>query len=152
MAITGSVAAVSSIASVGLSAYSAVEKGAGQKASDDYQAQRAEQAAQYGELKASQTDAQTRENLNVTLANISAVRAASGVDPSSPTSAVLRDQTERLGDRARGIQVGNILEQSTQDTQDAAYLRNAGDFAMSMGEVNAATGVAGSVSKWATAS
>lgn len=141
------IAAVSSLASIGLGAASSIEKGRGTQAADEYQAQRAEQAAEYGRTKAAQTDAQTRENLNITLGNIDAVRAAAGVDPSSPTTAALRDKTVELGDRARVTQVDNILAQATQDQNDAAYLHQAGRFAYGMGELSAAAGVAGGLAK-----
>ena len=147
MGISGTIAAVSSLASAGLSAASTIEKGKGQKAAGDYQAARDEQAAEYGRTKAAQTDAQARENLNVTLGNIDAVRAAAGVDPSSPTTAALRDRTSMLGDRARSIQVDNILAQSMQDQNDAAYMRSAGSYAMSMADLSAGATVAGGIAK-----
>lgn len=143
----GVISAVSSLASIGLGAEAATAKGAGQKAADDYQAQRAEQAAIYAKTQAAQTDAGMRENLNITLDNIDAVRSAAGVDPSSLTTAALRDRSEVLGDRARTTKVDNILAQANQDTSDAAYLRSAGEFALQMGELNAAAGVAGSIAK-----
>lgn len=149
-AAAGGIASVTSIASLGLSAVGAVEKGEGQKAADDYQAARADQAAQYGETQAAQTDANMREKLNVTLGNIDAVRAASGVDPSSPTTAALRQQTTFYSDQQRSTSVDNILEQSTQDTNDAAYYRSAGSFALNMGDLSAGTSLLSGVSKMAS--
>lgn len=137
----GAAAAPLSMASLGLSAFSAIEKGAGTKAADDYQAARLEKAAAYGRTEAEQTSGQMLENLNVTLGNIDAVRAAAHTDPTSPTGAAIRDATEYKGDRARSIQVGNILAKASQDERDAAYMRSAGSFAMNMSYLNAAAGI-----------
>lgn len=147
MGVVAGVSAVASLASVGMSAYGAIEKGKGQQAADYYQAQKAETAALYGKTAADQTDATMRENLNITLGNINAVRASANIDPSSPTTAALRDRTEVLGDRARNTKVDNILAQVTQDTSDASYLRSAGDFALSMGEVQAGADAASGIAK-----
>jgi hypothetical protein len=129
----GGVAAVASIASVAMSAGGSIMKGMGTNAGDQYQAARLERAAEYGRVSADQTDAQMRENLNVSLGNIDAVRAAAHTDPSSPTGAAIVDRTEMLGDRARGIKVGNILAQTNQEQADASYLQSAGSFAQTMG-------------------
>ena len=136
------IAAAASFASVGLSAYGSYEKGKGEQAADQYQASRLERAAQYGKVQAAQTGAQGLENLNLTLDNIDAVRAAGNVDPSSPTTAALRARTTYLGERDTNIRVGNILAQANQDVSDAAYLRSAGEYALGMGRLSAMATVA----------
>lgn len=121
-----------SIASIGLTAFSAFEKGQGDEAAADYKAARLEQAARFGKVQAAQTDAQLSEQLNTTLGNIDAVRAAANIDPTSPTSAAIRDKQEFVSDRARTTSVNNILRQSAQNEADANYTRQAGDFAAKM--------------------
>jgi hypothetical protein len=50
-----------------------------------------------------------------------AVRAAANADPNSPTGATMRDNQEAIGNEQRGIAIGNIQAQSTQERSDAAY-------------------------------
>ena len=66
---------VLSIASVGLSSLSSGASALGQSSADSYQAAQLDRAAQYGELKATQTSAQLTRNMGMTLANMDAVRA-----------------------------------------------------------------------------
>lgn len=122
-----------------------VMKGEGDQAAADYQSAKLEKAAQYGRLAADQTDAQMRENLNTQIGNIDAVRAAAGIDPTSPTTAALRDRTEMLGGRDRSIQVGNILAKANQDQADAAYTKEAGSYAMGMDILGGIAGGAGKI-------
>lgn len=133
----GAAAPVISLASIGLSAMGSVAQGEATAAADQYQAQRLERAAQYGKVQATQTSAQGLENLNIRLDNIDAIRAAGGADPSSPTTAAIRSRTSYLGERSIQTQVGNILEQSDENTAGAAYLNSAGSFAQTMGAVGA---------------
>jgi hypothetical protein len=122
-------------------------QGEGAQAADQYQAQKAEVAAQYAKTAATQTDAQMRENLNTQLGNIDAVRAASNVDPTSPTSQAVRDRTAFIGDRSRSIQVGNIMAQASQDEADSQYLNSAGSYALNMGIASGITNAAGMIAK-----
>lgn len=131
-----------SIASMGLSAFSSVMGGEGKKAAAEAQAARLEQAAAYGKAQADQTSAALSEELNKTLGNIDVIRAASGVDPTSPTTEAIRGRQEFLSDRQRTTSVNNILNQSRQNEADAAYARSAGDFALKQGYLGAATSVA----------
>jgi hypothetical protein len=132
-----------SMASAGLSAYGTIEKGKGEQAADEYKAESLERAANFGRTKAAQTGAQYTEQLNNTLGNIDAIRAAAHADPSSPTGAAIRDTAEYQGDRQKSITVDNILEQADQDTADAAYLRSAGKYALMTSDISAAAGVLG---------
>ena len=77
----------------------------------------------------------------MTLGNIDSVRAASHTDPSSPTGAVVRDRTGDLADIQRMTQVGNIRAQTAEDLASAAYLRSAGEFAMTQGMLGAGADV-----------
>jgi arginine utilization protein RocB len=146
----GAVAAPLAIASSGLSIASGFLKGDADQAADEYQAQKARTAAEYAKTAADQTDAQMRENLNTQLENIDAVRAASGADPTSPTSEAVKGRTAMIGDRARSIQVGSIMAQAQQDEADANYLEQAGQSAYDMDVLGGFTGAAGKLAgtKW----
>lgn len=143
----GAAAGPLAVASAGASLLSGVMQGEGQKAADDYQAQKLQRSAEIGRLAATQTDAQMTENLNTQLGNIDAVRTAQNADPTSPTSVAVRNRATMIGDRAKSIQVGNIMQQATQNEADAAYMHQAGDFALQMGIVGGVAGAANTVAK-----
>lgn len=147
----GTGASVASIASLGLSALGSVEKGMGTQAADNFQADRAERAAQFGRLQANLTDTTMRENLNTTLANIDTIRAAAHIDPTSPTGAAINAHETMLSDRARTTALLGINSQISEDEASAKYLRDAGDFALKMGYLGAGITIAGGVAKGATA-
>lgn len=138
----GSAAGGNSLASIGLSAYSTILQSQGVADADQYQAQKLETAATYGDLKAAQTGAQMTRSLTTTLGNIAAVRAAANADPTSPTGAAVIDNQENIGNEQRGIAVNSILQQSRQDRNDAAYYRSAADNALLAGGIGAAAGIA----------
>ena len=97
----------------------------GQAQGQEWSAEKAELAAQYGTLKAVQTGEQMTRNLNETLGNIDTIRAAAHTDPSSPTGAAVREREEFLGTEQRTISVNSIMAQVAQDQADAAYYRQA---------------------------
>jgi len=134
---TSSATAASSLSSLGMvtAVGSAVVQSQGTKATDDYKAAMLDQAAQYGDLKATQTNAQMTNNLNITLGNIDAVRAAAHTDPTSPTGAAVRDYAETTGTERKDTAVNSIMEQSATDEANAAYLRKAGSDALLAGWV-----------------
>jgi hypothetical protein len=90
-------------------------------------------------------------NLNTTLGNIDAVRAAANTDPSSPTGVAVRSNQEEIGTTNKNITVNSILQQSTQDRNDAAYYQSAASNALFAGGVGAAAGLAGALVKGAPA-
>ena len=100
-----------------------------------FKAEELEQQAQYGELKAKQTNAQMTQRLAVTLGHVDAVRAAAHTDPSSPTGAAVRGMREELGEEAKGITVENILQQARTDQADAAYMRSQASNALLSGDI-----------------
>ena len=104
---------------------------------DKYQAAEQEQAAQYGELKATQTNAALTRNLNQTLGNIDAVRAAARTDPTSPTGAAVRNTVESADVANKNIQVDSIMEQARMDEANASYLRQASSMALLSGSIGA---------------
>lgn len=150
MAEAAAVAGAASVASLALTAAGDITKGNATKASNDFQADRAERAAAFGETQATLTDTTMRENLNTTLGNIEAVRAAAGIDPTSPTTAVLMDRNTMLSDRQRMAAVGSIKSQAAEDRASADYLRKAGDFAVTQSYLTAATDVASGAAKAAS--
>lgn len=131
-----------SLASLGLSAYSTMLKAEGVANADEWQAAKLENAAKYGELKAVQTGAQMSRSLNTTLGNIEAVRAAARADPNSPTGAAILDEQQQLGTEQRMTTVNSILAQATQDRADAKYYKSAADSALFAGGIEAAAGIA----------
>jgi hypothetical protein len=137
-----SAAGGNSLASIGLSAYSTILQSQGVASADEYQASKLESAATYGDLKAVQTGGQMTRQINTTLGNIDAVRAAANADPNSPTGQAVRDNQEAIGEDQRSITVNSILQQSRQDRNDAAYYKDAADSALTAGYVGAAAGVA----------
>jgi hypothetical protein len=139
-----------SVASLALTAASDITKGSATQAADNFQADRAERAAQFGELQASLTDTTMRENLNATLGNIESIRAAAGTDPNSPTGTAILDRNEALSDRQRMAAVGSQRGQAAEDRASADYLRRAGDFAVTQSYLSAATDVASAGAKFAT--
>jgi hypothetical protein len=146
----GKAAGLSSIASLGLSAASSVMKGEATQAADQFQADKAQRAAEFGRLQANLVDASMRENLNVTLGNIDVIRAAGKVDPSSPTTAAVEDFNRMVGERQRTAQELSIRSQVAEDEASADYLKKAGDFALTQGYLSAGANVLGGLAKAAT--
>lgn len=124
-----------SIAAAGLKAGGDVLSGIGTSNADKFKADTLDQAAQYGELKASQTNAQMTRNLSITLGNIDAVRAAARNDPTSPTGAAVRDYAEDFGTNQKNIKVDSIMAQAQQDEAQAAYMRSASSTALLGGAI-----------------
>lgn len=130
-----------SLASAGLSAFNTINKGRGEDAAADFRAQQSERAARYGRLRADQIGGQLQEQETSLLGNIDVIRAAAGADPTSPTSAALRERAEYLSGRQRSTTVDSILAQASQDEADADYMRKAGKFALKQSYLQAAGGL-----------
>lgn len=141
MAEAAGAAAVLSLASTGFSAASDISKSQGTASADTYKAEQLDRAAEYGELKATQTSAQLTRNLVTTLGNIDAVRAANRTDPTSPTGVAVRDYVEGVGTEQKTTQVDSILAQAQEDTSNAAYLRDASSSALLSGDISAAADI-----------
>src|ERR1700676_1345369 len=88
-----------SLLALGLSAYGDVEKGAATQSADEFQANKATESAKFGRLQADLTDTTMRERLNTTLGNIDAIRAASHVDPTSPTTQAVEGWQTEISNR-----------------------------------------------------
>jgi hypothetical protein len=141
----GSAAGGMSLASAGLSAYSTLLSAQGTASGDDFQAEKLDNAATYGDLKAVQTGGQMTRNLNNTLGNIQAVRAAANADPNSPTGAAILGNQEQIGTDQKNIAVDSILAQSNQDRADASYYQSAASIALLSGDISAGAGILKSV-------
>jgi hypothetical protein len=120
---------------------------------DVYQSELLEQQAEYGRLKATQTNAQLTRNLAITLGHVDAVRSAMHVDPSSPTGAAVRGEMEEAGTERKGILVENLLQQTRMEEANAAYLRSAASNALLAGDIvmlgDAFSGAAGAIGGYA---
>ena len=127
-----------SLAGMGFKMYGDYLSSRGAAQADVYKAEVLEEQAQYGKLKATQTNAQMTRNLAITLGHIDAVRAAAHTDPTSPTGAAVRGVTEQIGEERKGIAVENIMQQVRMDEANAAYLRNAASNALLAGDVSMA--------------
>ena len=141
-AAAGPIGAAFSIASVGMSAFGQIQQAKGTQAADEARAAQLQRSAERGRLAAEQTGAQMTEQLNTTLQNIEAIKAASGTDVTSPTTAAVLEQQRYRGERARTISVENLVAQAQEQDASAKYLREAGDFALSQGELQAFATVA----------
>jgi hypothetical protein len=123
---------------------------------DVYKAELLEQQAQYGQLKADQTNAQMTKRLAVTLGHIDAVRAAAHTDPTSPTGVAVRGEREELGTEAKNITVENILQQKRMDEANAAYMRSQSSNALLSGNISMLggffSGMAGAIGGYAPGS
>lgn len=143
-------AAASPLAAMGLSAMSTIDKGKAEQAAQDFKADRAEQAAKFGRLQGELTGTTLTEQLNTTLANIDAIRAGGNVDPASPTGAAITDLNAERSDRQRMAALVSSRSQADSDEAGAAYLRKAGDFALSQSYLQAGIGVSSAASKMFT--
>jgi hypothetical protein len=128
-------AAGTSLAATGFKVYGDYISSRAESGADVYKSELLEQQAQYGELKATQTNAQMTGRLAVTLGHIDAVRAAAHTDPTSPTGAAVRGMREELGEEAKGITVENILQQARTDQANAAYMRSQASNALLSGDI-----------------
>jgi hypothetical protein len=140
-------ASAASIGGAGLKAYGDILSSQGVAAGDTFKAQMLEMNAKRGQVAAVQTGAALSARLSQTLGNIDTMRAASHSDPTSPTAAAYRDQQEQLGLSQKAIAVDQILAQSRQEQDEAAYLRRAGKYALTQGYISAGADVLGGAAK-----
>ena len=109
MGTASPLAAVFSVAASGFKMAGDYVSSRAQSGADIYKAEMLEEQAQYGELKATQTNAQMTRNLAITLGHVDAVRAAMHTDPSSPTGAAVRGEMEEVGTEKKQATVESIL-------------------------------------------
>ncbi len=136
-----------SIAGAGLSAYSDILKGQGVAAGDTFKAEVLEQNAQRGQVQAAEVGADMSRKLSIDLGNIDAMRAAAHTDITSPTGAAIRDNAENIGLTQKSIAVDQIMAQSRQEQDEAAYLRSASKTALLSGDIGAGADIFGALGK-----
>lgn len=96
-------------------------------------ADHADRAADFGRLQASLTDASMNETLNSTLGHIQTIRAAGGIDATSPTGQAIAGHETKLADRKRQIALLGINSQVAEDEASAVYLRESAKFSLAQG-------------------
>lgn len=148
----GPAAAGMSLASMAVNMFGEYTSSRGQAAGDTYRAEELDRAAQYGDLQATQVNAQMTRNMAINLAKLDTIRAAAHTSPFSPTGAAVRGFTEETDTQNKNIKVTSIMEQAQQDEADAAYERFAGSQALLSGDISmvgtALSGTAGAVSSY----
>lgn len=132
------IAPVLSLAATGLSAAGSMVGAEGQAKSDEFAAQQAELASQYGTIKAAQTGTAMTRNMTSMLGHIAAVRASAGADARSPTTAAIQGRQEEIATTERGIQVGNIEAQAREDQLSSKMYTDAAGRALTGGLLGAA--------------
>jgi multidrug efflux pump subunit AcrA (membrane-fusion protein) len=107
----------------------------GEAGAATYKSELLEQQAEYGRLKATQTNAQLTRNLAISLSHLDAIRAAGHTDPFSPTGAAVRGEMEATGQMRKDITVENIMRQTRMDEANAAYMRSQASNALLSGDI-----------------
>jgi hypothetical protein len=137
----------SSIGGAVLQSYGEILKSQGVAAGDTFKADVLEQNAARGEVAAVQTGGDMTRKLNNDLGNIDAMRAVAHTDITSPTGAAIRDNAENIGLTQKSIAVDQIMAQSRQEQDEAAYLRSAGKQALLAGDISAGADILGALGK-----
>ncbi len=119
-------------------------QGVGAFVAGGFQAEEAEREAKLAEIQADEIAAAMTADLTETLGNIDLALAASMRDPTSPTAAALRRQTQFTLSR-------DILTERQNLLSRAAALRRGGKFARTAGTIGLVSGVAGTAEKIAKA-
>ena len=124
------------LAATGLKMFGDYESSRATAAGDQFRAQELQRSAEYGELKATQVNAQMTRNLAITLGKLDATRAAGHTDPFSPTGMAVRDETSDIATSEKTMRVASIKQQALQDEADASYMRYAGSQALLSGNIS----------------
>lgn len=96
-----------SIAGKGLEIAGGISQGIQKKTAAQIDALQLKMAAEAGRVRAVQTDAAYRDDLNATMQNIGAIRSSQNVGFDSPTAFALYDKAETVSGRARQVAVSN---------------------------------------------
>lgn len=96
-----------SIAGKGMSIAGGISEGIQKKTAAQIESLKLKMAAEAGKVRALQTDAAYREELDATMQNIGAIRSSQNVGFDSPTSFALYDKAEDLSARSRRLAVSN---------------------------------------------
>ena len=104
--VTMAMAAIS-VGGKGLEVAGGISEGIQKKTAAQVESVKLKMAAEAGKVRAVQTDAAYRDDLNNTLQNIGAIRAGQNVRFDSPTSFAIYDKAQSLSDNARTTAVSN---------------------------------------------
>lgn len=138
------IAIVGAVASAAGTVVSAV----GQAEAASAEAQRLETNAVLARAKADETDTRLREEMEGTLGNIRAVRAAAGLSLDSPSQIAIEAEERRRGERDIQTHRANARAEADSMRSAAAAKRRGAQMSMIAGGLNAASTFAGGVSKY----
>jgi hypothetical protein len=117
------------IAGKGLEIAGGVSEGIQRKTQSQIEAAKLKFAADVGKVRAQETDAAYREDLEQTMQTISAIRASQNVRFDSPTATALYDKADEVSDRARVTAVANEKMKALGYEGDSAAVRAGGKMA-----------------------
>jgi hypothetical protein len=126
---------VFSLASLGFEEKGIQLEAEGRSAAATFEADRAQRAAETGRVQADQTDAQLREQLRTTLANIDVTRVAANTSLDSPTTIALQSEEQRIANRERQNRIYSIQAQASEDELAAQYKRKVAQDALTAGRI-----------------
>jgi len=106
-------------------------------------ASQANQAADYADLKATETDTYMRQRTAGALSNINAVQANTGATDNSPSNWAVRNNFETRSDQARAQMDLNYRLQSQQDRNASTLYALSGMNAMNVAQSNASKDMLG---------
>ncbi len=109
--------------------------GMGDRAAAKHQENQAKRAAEIGRVNADQIDAAYRDELNTTIKNIRAIRAATGANPDSPSSLAFIEGEAAASDRVRRIKAGAARIGANQNEADARFYKSSARSALFGGVV-----------------
>jgi hypothetical protein len=135
MAIPAPIGMGLQLGGLALSAVGGLQAAKGQAAGYQYAAAAADRKARAARTAADETDAALRDELQTTLGNIEAVRAAANVTPDSPTGIALLNRETDVSDRQRQIRVANLRAQGAQSESDALFYRYSAGAALQAGQL-----------------
>ena len=121
----GPAAAGVGLSATGLSAFGALSGASTAAQGDMLEAQNATNAAQIGQTKAAETEADIKRRLTSSSQTFRAIRARAGLNPMSPTGAAITANVQGVGDLSRTQAVENIQNQSQMDRTRLSSTRRA---------------------------
>lgn len=143
----GAAAPALAVAGAGLSIAGGISEGIGKKTAAQIEASRLKMAAEAGKVRALQTDAAFREDLNDVQSTMTAIRSSQNVGFDSPTSFALFDAAMERNRRARSVAVGNERLKVLGLEGDAAAAWQRSEMARTSSMLAASAGALSSLSK-----
>lgn len=134
-------------AGAGLAVAGGVSEGIQKKTAAQIDSIRLKMAAEAGKVRAIQTDATFRENLNDVQSTMTAIRSSQNVGYDSPTSFALYDKAEEVNSNARKVAVSNERLKALGLEGDAAAAWQRGQSARNAGLFSSAGSVINSLAR-----